>query len=122
MLNTRFRSFEGEINNPVGPVKKLPSQYLVTFCKTIVVNISKNQESISNEISNIVDSFVSGNIKQGVCNILHSALDTILGSYSAGYNEAQNYVVIANHMGGIYRIDYLVVQQKMRTKGITEKF
>lgn len=64
---------------------------------------------------------MSGNIKQGICNILHSTLDAILGSYSAGYNESQNYLIVVNQMGGIYRIDYLVVQQRMVSKGITTK-
>ena len=43
-----------------------------------------------------------------------------LGSFSGGYNENKSYVVVANQLGGVFRIDYLIVQQKMSAKAIKQ--
>ena len=40
-----------------------------------------------------------------------SALDMVLGSFSGGYNENKSYVVVANQLGGVFRIDYLIVSK-----------
>jgi hypothetical protein len=36
-----------------------------------------------------------------------------MGTFSASYNEAQDYMVLTNLIGGVYRIDYLVISQKI---------
>jgi hypothetical protein len=52
----------------------------------VALNFSKNQESLKSDVERIVESFVQGNILEGIVNLLLSALDAIMGSFTASYN------------------------------------
>jgi hypothetical protein len=92
---------------------------LIASKKTISANVSKGSQGNREAISGIVADFAKGNIADGITNTLFSALDIILGSFSASYDESQDYMLLTNLIGGVFRIDYLVVTQKLKATGIT---
>jgi hypothetical protein len=58
---------------------------------------------------------------KGITNIISSCFDTIMGSFSAGYNEAQEYFAVIDRFGGVFRIDMLVIHQRVVSQGISRK-
>jgi hypothetical protein len=54
--------------------------------KVISTDVSQGTSGNRDAIKDIVDQFAKGEVGKGIVNTLFTALDMILGSYSASYN------------------------------------
>lgn len=66
LIDKRFDIFQNQMNLPIGKINKIPSKYLITYCKKIGVSIIQNSYYIDYEISSIVGSFCKGEIGKGI--------------------------------------------------------
>lgn len=60
-----------------------------------------------------MSDFSSGRSAQRIVYTLFVKLDEILSQFNVAYSELVDYILVADLIGGIYRIDFAIINQKL---------
>ncbi|UPK94369.1 hypothetical protein LCI18_005304 [Fusarium solani-melongenae] len=89
--------------------------------QSIVASASTNTDGIVNGIKDSVGKLMSGQILDGVTDILASALNVVLGSSSGQVSQNYTYALICTELGAVLRIDIDIYSFELRSQGLQSK-
>ncbi|KAK0727456.1 hypothetical protein B0T26DRAFT_765421 [Lasiosphaeria miniovina] len=89
--------------------------------QSIVASASTNTDGIVQGINKAVGKLMSGQVLDGVTDILSSALNVVLGSSSGQVSQNYTYALIATELGALLRIDIDVYSFELRSQGLQSK-
>lgn len=72
------------------------------------VGVTSDAGPIKEVLHNLIGSFISGDIAEGIEAAAGIALDAVFGNYAANSSTSRNYTIGVSALGAIYRIDYLI--------------
>ncbi|CCC06917.1 hypothetical protein SMACR_00941 [Sordaria macrospora] len=89
--------------------------------QSIVASATTGQDGIVTGIKTSVGKLISGQILDGVTDIIGSALNVVLGASSGQVSQNYTYALVATELGALLRIDIDIYSFELRSQGLQNK-
>lgn len=115
ILNGKQEAFRQKLITPNNADRTLPIDCIIKTQSEKCVDVSTGPSERLNEM---VEDLFGGNFLKGMKGLILGAIESVLGSASAGEKEKVGYSIMYLH-SAVVRIDYMVYAYRFRSDGLT---